>query len=344
MLDQIDLTRRRPLPDDSTQVFTELLEARTSAFEVTNVHDLASRTGHLKPNPRGDNAPLLSYEFDMSLFPNVAPPYRSYWMEWADVKEGRIGCWCLVTDGTDDQEWEVSVCVWLGDRKPAVAGRSAFRCSKLDGSNLRESRPMTVFPEAFSRRRDHPRLDRATNSDVEADRVLAELEAIPDHQVREASLRAQRAVWQEDAEKSEAHVKDLMEQVVVVEAAMLRLLVYPTLFLSHSLLACRNVTTDEHRPQAKVDRAHRRRHGRGKVTFRTLAIRVAGGAQDEQRRIGLGDGQTALHLVRGHFKTFTADRPLFGSRVGTWWWSPIARGTEDAGVVIKDYKVQAGVN
>lgn len=26
---------------------------------------------------------------------------------------------------------------------------------------------------------------------------------------------------------------------------------------------------------------------------------------------------------RGHFKTYTEDKPLFGRHVGTWWWSPI---------------------
>lgn len=26
---------------------------------------------------------------------------------------------------------------------------------------------------------------------------------------------------------------------------------------------------------------------------------------------------------RGHFQTYTAERPLFGKHIGTWWWSPI---------------------
>lgn len=38
---------------------------------------------------------------------------------------------------------------------------------------------------------------------------------------------------------------------------------------------------------------------------------------NERRNIGV-TGQK-----RGHFKTFTEERPLFGKYVGTWWWSPV---------------------
>ena len=49
----------------------------------------------------------------------------------------------------------------------------------------------------------------------------------------------------------------------------------------------------------------------------------------------------ALHLCRGHFKTFTADAPLLGRATGTYFWAPHIRGTQNEGVVIKDYRVQA---
>ena len=34
------------------------------------------------------------------------------------------------------------------------------------------------------------------------------------------------------------------------------------------------------------------------------------------------------HQVRGHFKHFTEERPLFGRLVGVWWWDPYYRGNE----------------
>lgn len=48
----------------------------------------------------------------------------------------------------------------------------------------------------------------------------------------------------------------------------------------------------------------------------------------------------ALHVCRGHFKTFTPERPLMGKHVGTYWWPPMWRG-RGQGKVNKDYNVKA---
>ena len=46
-----------------------------------------------------------------------------------------------------------------------------------------------------------------------------------------------------------------------------------------------------------------------------------------------------LHTVRGHFAHYTADAPLFGKYVGTWWRPWHVRGNPDHGVVVSDYKL-----
>jgi hypothetical protein len=56
---------------------------------------------------------------------------------------------------------------------------------------------------------------------------------------------------------------------------------------------------------------------------------------------GLSTSGLALHLMRGHFKTFTPDNPLFGKRVGAFWWDPIVRGHAANGVRVKDYRMHA---
>jgi hypothetical protein len=58
--------------------------------------------------------------------------------------------------------------------------------------------------------------------------------------------------------------------------------------------------------------------------------------RERRRRRGLVH---ALHICRGHFKTFTEDAPLFGKRVGTYWWASQVRGKAEEGVVEKDYRV-----
>lgn len=47
----------------------------------------------------------------------------------------------------------------------------------------------------------------------------------------------------------------------------------------------------------------------------------------------------AQHMVRGHFKTYTADKPLMGKAVGTYWWGYQVRGNRKNGIVLKDYEV-----
>lgn len=55
-------------------------------------------------------------------------------------------------------------------------------------------------------------------------------------------------------------------------------------------------------------------------------------------KIGL---RKALHLVRGHFATYTPDKPLFGRITGTVWKPSHVRGDAAEGIVAKDYRVKA---
>ena len=52
------------------------------------------------------------------------------------------------------------------------------------------------------------------------------------------------------------------------------------------------------------------------------------GIRDLVRSRGLGDvyKRQALHICRGHFKTFTDIAPLFGKLRGTYWWADHIRG------------------
>jgi hypothetical protein len=45
----------------------------------------------------------------------------------------------------------------------------------------------------------------------------------------------------------------------------------------------------------------------------------------------------SLHICRGHFVTYTADAPLFGKYVGTFWIPAHVRGSKEFGIVEKDY-------
>jgi hypothetical protein len=48
----------------------------------------------------------------------------------------------------------------------------------------------------------------------------------------------------------------------------------------------------------------------------------------------------ALHICRGHFATYTEDKPLFGHTVGTVWRPSHVRGDIKHGAVVKDYSIK----
>jgi hypothetical protein len=59
--------------------------------------------------------------------------------------------------------------------------------------------------------------------------------------------------------------------------------------------------------------------------------RVARGEPTGERR--------PLHWVRGHFKAYRPERPLFGKYHGRFWWQPALHGHETEGRVDKDYAI-----
>jgi hypothetical protein len=100
---------------------------------------------------------------------------------------------------------------------------------------------------------------------------------------------------------------------------------------------CKNIDlVDE--PPRHTTKAVKRKMGGSPVRFKTIKLP---GATSSGGTPGTATGpvESPLHLVRGHFKTYTPDKPLFGSRVGTYWWAHHVRGDEANGVSAHDYAV-----
>jgi hypothetical protein len=116
-------------------------------------------------------------------------------------------------------------------------------------------------------------------------------------------------------------------------------LLIPAVF-AVSLIHCRNVALRPVDPPERLSRKHERKHGQPLARYHVLDIapmrRILDTEGEAQTR-GLGH---ALHICRGHFKTFTEEAPLFGKRVGTYWWPAHVRGSSEEGVVVKDYRVR----
>lgn len=116
--------------------------------------------------------------------------------------------------------------------------------------------------------------------------------------------------------------------------------------LAFSFSACRNIVLSDVANHPLVgNRATRRSVP---LAARIVEIRLNTDLHRNTKAPSNGDGETnpsdtqtepiARHLVRGHFKTYSTDRPLFGSIVGTFWWSQQFRGDENVGIVEHVYQ------
>lgn len=109
--------------------------------------------------------------------------------------------------------------------------------------------------------------------------------------------------------------------------------------LAVSFMHCKNVDLIEVEPPPALSRKHKKRHDRQLVRYHVLEVAA-------MRRVMERDGAArehglrhALHICRGHFKTFSPEAPLFGRLSGTYWWESHLRGDEAIGRVEKDYRV-----
>ena len=90
------------------------------------------------------------------------------------------------------------------------------------------------------------------------------------------------------------------------------------------LLSCKNIVVKE-----EYAGNENKKNRIPSLEYKTIHIRVPGNKYiyqnkeydsipfHEREKFGM-TGQK-----RGHFKTYTEDKPLFGRHVGTWWWSPL---------------------
>lgn len=110
--------------------------------------------------------------------------------------------------------------------------------------------------------------------------------------------------------------------------------------LALSLMNCRNVDLTAVEPDPAINRERKRGKLAPFLRYSTVTIRPT-------RRAGRPDqGETAegrrqaWHRVRGHFRTYTPEAPLFGRQVGRFWIPQHTAGDIDEGAVITRYQVE----
>jgi hypothetical protein len=109
--------------------------------------------------------------------------------------------------------------------------------------------------------------------------------------------------------------------------------------LAISLMHCKNVDVCEIVPPEALARKHRRKHGLPLTRYHVLDIRPMTRVLSRDGNVEAEGLRHALHICRGHFKTFSPEDPLFGRLTGTYWWAEQVRGDPSEGVVDKDYRI-----
>ena len=110
--------------------------------------------------------------------------------------------------------------------------------------------------------------------------------------------------------------------------------------LAVALMHCRNTQLVIEEVPEKV---RRKRLSTGKPTIEWRTIQVPSPTSQSSRLTKSITGpKVPLHMVRGHFKTYTEEAPLFGQATGTYWWSNHTRGDIAAGERRHLYVVRSG--
>ena len=106
-----------------------------------------------------------------------------------------------------------------------------------------------------------------------------------------------------------------------------------------SFMNCKNVTRLEKR-EVSSPKAVKRQNAPPFIKYYILDInpmKEVLRTEGHSESIGL---KKALHICRGHFATYTAEKPLFGKYVGMFHRPDHVRGSAEKGVVVKDYNVK----
>ena len=123
-----------------------------------------------------------------------------------------------------------------------------------------------------------------------------------------------------------------------------RLFALPFVFAC-SLAHCKNVALEEQEPlyASRQERRAAERNGeKPRQKFYTLVIEPLRGKEAGSKRGPLGATEPkSFHVCRGHFATYSEEKPLFGKYAGRFWIPAHVRGKREVGLVGKDYAVVA---
>ena len=273
-------------------------------------------------------------EWDWKDFPNVAPAYRSMWMEWQLPNEKRQTIGVLISsaecrtvqEAADAlRQLKLTVLMKFGLKDTDDVAASLLEMADVPPEELKWILHMTTFV-----RFNTEKLIMFVGNTFLLVKENGESFASPE--INGKGVMSHPSNWIVEMLKGRA---EQGHQSAVEYARSMA----GVPCMSLSFLHARGIKEQAAPPIPDALQRARIRRGRLPL-FRhhTLVL-------DVPKRI-IRDGNQgnedltpqALSIVRGHFKHFT-DKPLFGKYRGSWFWHPAVRGDSRYGVVTKDYEI-----
>lgn len=109
--------------------------------------------------------------------------------------------------------------------------------------------------------------------------------------------------------------------------------------LSLSFMHCKNVELCPVEPNAGINKIRCRSGMQPFLRYHTINIEPMKMVLRTEGGVEANGLKKALHICRGHFATYTKEKPLFGHFTGTVWKPCHVRGSSKHGVVLSDYNV-----
>lgn len=109
--------------------------------------------------------------------------------------------------------------------------------------------------------------------------------------------------------------------------------------LAISFMHCKNVSREDQTEAAGPTKKWLKRQKQPELRYYTLQINPMKEVLRKDGNCEVNGLKKALHICRGHFATYSEDKPLFGRIAGTVWRPSHVRGSADHGTVVKDYEI-----
>jgi hypothetical protein len=114
---------------------------------------------------------------------------------------------------------------------------------------------------------------------------------------------------------------------------------FPAL-MAISFMHCKNVVRKTMEPKEHGRfKKKENRHRKPEHSYVVLEIEPLKAILESEGMAETQGLEKALHVCRGHFKTYTPDAPMFGKHVGSFFFAEHIRGSGKSGTITKDYVV-----